>query len=99
MTIAEAARLAHDGRINTAYLDGLPQAPLVIRPAGPGLQLRAWARENHGYLEQNLLRSGAILFRGFEVHDVDEFQGLVQDVSGELLEYTYRSSPRTQVKG
>ncbi|HEU0052831.1 MAG TPA: TauD/TfdA family dioxygenase, partial [Longimicrobium sp.] len=31
--------------------------------------------------------------------DVDEFQRFMLSASGELLPYTYRSSPRTQVKG
>jgi alpha-ketoglutarate-dependent taurine dioxygenase len=98
-TNLEAAAIAHDGRIEAGQLDGLPQAPLVVRPSVPGLDLVAWAAANRAYLEQNLHRSGAVLFRGFGIDDVDEFQRLVQAVSGDLLEYTYRSSPRTQVKG
>lgn len=101
MTLAslEAAAPAHDGRVHTGYLDGLPGAPLVLRPAGPAPSLVEWAGRNRAYVEDHLLRGGAVLFRGWGMDDVDEFQRLVQAVSGDLLEYTYRSSPRTQVKG
>jgi len=100
MTLSvEAGTVAHDGRVDTGKLPGLEEAPLVVRPSVPGLDLVAWAAENREFVEHHLLQGGAVLFRGFGMSDVDEFQRFVQAVSGELLEYTYRSSPRTQVKG
>jgi alpha-ketoglutarate-dependent taurine dioxygenase len=97
--VQDPAAPSHDGRVHTGRLDGFPAAPVVVTPARPGLVLADWAAENRPWLERTLHGAGAILFRGFGVDDVDEFQRFVQSASGELLEYTYRSSPRTQVKG
>ena len=89
----------HDGRVQTGRLEGFPAAPVVVHPAQPGLVLAGWAGENRPWLEHTLHQAGAILFRGFGMDDVDEFQRFMLSASGELLPYTYRSSPRTQVKG
>lgn len=96
---ASGSTPAHDARVRTGSLDGFPSAPVVVRPAEPGLVLADWAGENRPWLEHTLRRAGAVLFRGFGMDDVDEFQRFMLSASGELLPYTYRSSPRTQVKG
>ncbi|WP_420130159.1 TauD/TfdA family dioxygenase [Longimicrobium sp.] len=90
---------SHDHRVRTGRLDGFPAAPVVVYAAQPGLVLADWAGENRPWLESALHEAGAILFRGFGVDDVDEFQRFMQSASGELLPYNYRSSPRTKVKG
>lgn len=90
---------AHDDRVQTSRLDGFPAAPVVVRPTHPGLVLADWAGENRAWLEHTLHQAGGILFRGFGMDDVDEFQRFMQATAGDLLPYTYRSSPRTQVKG
>jgi alpha-ketoglutarate-dependent taurine dioxygenase len=51
------------------------------------------------FIRQRLQRHGAILFRGFNLNSVDEFELLLRSLTGELLEYSYRSTPRTQVSG
>lgn len=90
---------AHDGRVRTGRLDGFPAAPVVVTPTQAGVPLADWAGENRPWVEQALHHAGAILFRGFGMDDVDEFGRFMLQASGELLPYTYRSSPRTQVKG
>jgi alpha-ketoglutarate-dependent taurine dioxygenase len=94
-----AVEPGNDGRVQTGRLEGSPAAPVVVRPARAGLVLADWAGENRPWLEHALHQAGAILFRGFGMDDVDEFQRFMLSASGELLPYTYRSSPRTQVKG
>jgi alpha-ketoglutarate-dependent taurine dioxygenase len=89
----------NDGRVQTSRLEGFPAAPVVVRPAQARLVLADWAGENRGWLEHALHQAGAILFRDFGMDDVDEFQRFMLSASGELIPYTYRSSPRTQVKG
>lgn len=91
--------LRHDARAQTGRLDGLPVAPVVIRPTEPGVVLADWAKENRTWLEHALHQAGAVLLRGFAVEDVDGFERFMLAASGTLLPYTYRSSPRTQVKG
>lgn len=90
---------AHDDRVETSRLDGYPEAPVVVTPTVPGVVLADWAGENRPWIEAALHDAGAILFRGFGMDDVDEFGRFMLEASGELLPYTFRSSPRTQVKG
>jgi len=71
--------------------------PLKITPAGEGIDLIAWAARNTGYLRERLLEHGGILFRNFGVRTPDEFERLIAAVSGEALEYSERSSPRSRV--
>lgn len=84
--------------ITTEYLAGKP-LPLVIRPSSEGLNLAVWAAHNRGLIDDHLATHGAILFRGFKVEDVNEFDWFIRSVSAEILEYKERSSPRSQVSG
>jgi alpha-ketoglutarate-dependent taurine dioxygenase len=71
--------------------------PLVIRPAAGRPSLVGWARENRAALEAKLYEHGGLLFRGFLVGSAEEFGEFIKSVSGELLEYRERSSPRSEV--
>ena len=74
--------------------------PLLIEPTMEGVDLVGWARNNLDQIEAHLYERGGILFRGFNLGGIDRFQELNQATSrGDLLEYSYRSTPRTQVKG
>ena len=64
-----------------------------------GVDLIAWAEGNRPLLDELLTKHGAILFRGFDLAGVSDFERLVGVVSGDLLDYTYRSTPRTLVSG
>lgn len=69
--------------------------PLLARPTRPGAQLDLWMRDNRRHVESSLLRHGGILFRGFDLSDARAFERVVGSVSGEALDYVYRSTPRT----
>jgi len=71
--------------------------PLVVRPGMPGMELTRWAAANRDYIHRTLTEAGGILFRGFAVGGVDAFREVVHAVGGELEQYTYRSTPRTEV--
>jgi alpha-ketoglutarate-dependent taurine dioxygenase len=71
--------------------------PLLITPAGPEVDLMAWATENRNYLTDRLVEHGGILFRNFGVRATNEFERFIALASGETLEYSERSSPRTRV--
>jgi len=71
----------------------------LLEPAVEGLNLVDWVGGNRQHIEQELLRYGAILFRDFNVNTVDEFEQFMKSLTGELLDYSYRSTPRTQVSG
>lgn len=72
---------------------------LVARATTPGQDLAAWAAQNRPTVEDHLLRHGGILFRGFQVGGLPDFQRVISAVGGDLLEYRYRSTPRTEVTG
>src|SRR3954463_12927434 len=67
--------------------------PLLVEPEIEGLKLAAWAEKNRAPLEGHLARRGGVLFRGFSVRGEEDLQEVVQAVSGDLMEYTYRSTP------
>lgn len=81
--------------------DSLPTGdlPLLVKPAGPGVDLAAWAAANRQMLEEKLHKHGGILFRGFDLSEPEHLEAFVQGVAGESLEYRERSSPRHAVKG
>lgn len=85
--------------INLGYLRPNSPLPLVLRPATRGLDLIEWAKSNAGFIDRSLLQHGAILFRGFDLAEVAEFEGLIEAISGPLINYTYRSTPRSLVSG
>lgn len=68
--------------------------PLVVRPAAKDMNLVAWASANKEALESYLVRNGAILFRRFNLSGVEEFERLIAEVSGTLLHYFHRPTPR-----
>ncbi len=82
---------------------GLLQAeqslPLVIKPSIAGINLASWVSENKEFIETHLLEHGALLLRGFPLNTAQDFQQVVEALSGELLPYAERSSPRKQVEG
>lgn len=97
------SRRRHSGlREPTALVNFEPpasgaQLPIMCRPVTPGLDLAAWARENRADIEAKLLRNGAVLFRDFDLRDIEDVNDCVAAISGEALEYRFRASPRTQV--
>jgi alpha-ketoglutarate-dependent taurine dioxygenase len=85
--------------ITVGYFRPNSPLPLVIRPAVKEVDLVEWAGNNSAFIESYLRRNGAILFRDFGVSTAEEFERLVEAVSGPLLDYSYRSTPRTVVSG
>src|SRR5215472_3598032 len=73
--------------------------PMLFQPAVEGLQLASWARDNRELIESRLRQAGAILFRGFTTGSAEGFEEFMTVLTGRLLEYGYRSTPRTQVSG
>jgi alpha-ketoglutarate-dependent taurine dioxygenase len=71
--------------------------PLLCRPVAEGMSLAGWARGRRGDIEQHLHRHGAILFRGFDMTDLRNFNSSVDVISGGAVPYLFRASPRTQI--
>lgn len=95
----KAVNISPEGLIETSYLQPETLLPLVIQPTVDELSLSGWAKNNRSLIETQLLKHGGILFRGFKVDNVTEFEQFIKAISGELLEYSYRSTPRSHVSG
>jgi alpha-ketoglutarate-dependent taurine dioxygenase len=83
--------------VKTGYLDGAEGFPLVVEPGADGLNLAAWAAGHRGLIEAELLRHGALLFRGFGVASHEGFEQFVRAVTPDLMEYSERAAPRRSV--
>ncbi len=97
---ARRRSVAMDGiaLVRTEPLQPNTVLPLVIRPTVDGVDLAAWIEHNRILLNHYLDTHGGVLFRGFRVGGVAGFERFSHAVSqDELLEYVYRSTPRTRV--
>lgn len=73
--------------------------PLLATPAVEGVDLVAWVGDQRDRVRSWLADHGGVLFRGFGLTEPEQLEALVKALAGELLEYTYRSTPRSQVQG
>ncbi|HKR15496.1 MAG TPA: amino acid adenylation domain-containing protein [Pyrinomonadaceae bacterium] len=72
--------------------------PLVVRPDGEDVDLAGWAKDNPQFIETQLAKHGALLFRDFGVTSMSEFRKFTTAISPELLDYSEPSSPRTHLQ-
>lgn len=89
--------LAGESLVRTENLLPGSRLPLLVQPAVEEVNLARWAAANRAFVQEKTVEHGALLFRNFGVHDVGQFEQAVAAVSGELIEYRERSSPRSQV--
>lgn len=90
--------LSQESLVRSRYLQPEQTLPLVMEPEVEGINLVAWAKDARATIEEQLLKHGAILFRGFNLDTVSGFEQFVRAVSETLLPYGERSSPRTEIK-
>ena len=95
----QSIRTATEDLVRLRPLRSAGPLPLEIRPAVAGVDLTRWCRGHGELVRRKLIEHGGILFRGFDLASIAEFERLVETVSGPLLEYTYRSTPRSEVEG
>lgn len=89
--------VSQEDLIRTSYLQSDDSLPLVVQPKVAALNLATWSEHNRVLIEDKLSKQGAILFRDFQLKDVIEFQKFIQEISENILEYSYRSTPRSNV--
>ncbi|HXD33569.1 MAG TPA: TauD/TfdA family dioxygenase [Pyrinomonadaceae bacterium] len=73
--------------------------PVVLKPTVEGLSLPHWAKDNIELIKERLVTVGALLMRGFKTPTVAEFEEFLNIVAGDLVDYSYRSTPRELVSG
>ncbi|MEN3328619.1 MAG: hypothetical protein V7638_3426 [Acidobacteriota bacterium] len=79
----------------TSIAAGLVQ----FQPVVEGFSLLEWIQTNRPLVLDKLQTAGAVLFRDFVLRTIPSFEELLTDLCGELVDYSYRSTPRTQVSG
>jgi alpha-ketoglutarate-dependent taurine dioxygenase len=79
-----------------SYLFPGKSIPLVIEASASHTQLRPWVQMHRAFIDEQLKRFGALLFKNFRVQD-EEAPTILEDLCGALISYIYRSTPRTQV--
>ncbi|HET8781192.1 MAG TPA: amino acid adenylation domain-containing protein [Pyrinomonadaceae bacterium] len=92
-----AVTFSGEALFKTSYLEPDQRLPLVIQSSFAEVDLATWAKRYEQMIETELLRHGAILFRGFNVNSIHAFEEFTRAASQELVEYGERSSPRTQL--
>ncbi|WP_162147863.1 TauD/TfdA family dioxygenase [Legionella oakridgensis] len=70
--------------------------PFTIEGTG---SLITFVATHKNELEKNLSEYGALLLRGFNTHSMDEFQKISEMMCEELVDYVFRSTPRTRLIG
>jgi alpha-ketoglutarate-dependent taurine dioxygenase len=73
------------------------ELPLLIKPVKPELNLASWLESNKDQFEKELVQYGGILFRGFEVKDLNDFNTFLKCFNTDPLPYMFRSSPREEL--
>src|SRR5438309_7402551 len=57
--------------------------PLLIEPGSTNIDLIDWISSDREELEKHLLDAGGILFRGFAIDSIEQFQALTEAASGQ----------------
>ena len=72
--------------------------PLVLEPASVGIDLAGWIATNRNQVTRKLFQHGGILFRGFEVKSVEDFERTAASMCDSLFS-EYGDLPREGVAG
>jgi amino acid adenylation domain-containing protein len=87
---------ASEQLIKTNYLQPEQTLPLVIIPAVKDLDIFDWVNNEKQFLESQLLKHGAILFRNCQLNSLTDFEKLAQNICPNLFS-NYGDLPRTGV--
>src|SRR5690349_4637676 len=73
--VASATAAPHDQPlVRFEHIDAQGYQLPVYVPADDSVDAAAWARQNRSLLSENLLKYGALLFRGFDIHEPSTFE-------------------------
>ena len=73
---------------------------LLLQVNGEGIRATDWATENREHVERLLRENGALLIRGLKFVGSQQFGTTLSALFGEdLIQYVYRSTPRTELRG
>ncbi|KZN52843.1 hypothetical protein N474_02710 [Pseudoalteromonas luteoviolacea CPMOR-2] len=74
--------------------------PLLLDVSESKPKALNWIEENKENINRLISENGALLIRGLKIHGSTQFGNILEKVfGGKLLEYSYRSTPRTEMRG
>ncbi|HEV2643653.1 MAG TPA: TauD/TfdA family dioxygenase, partial [Candidatus Elarobacter sp.] len=82
---AQLVAAAEGAMVKTRQLSPDRLLPLVVEPAVSGVVLAEWGEANREWVEAQLLKHGAILFRNFDLPSPADFERAAKAVYGELF--------------
>lgn len=86
-------------KLDYSFFDG-SAFPIVATHADSRFDVTSWAVSERDQIRSMLNEYGAILFRGFDINDTEDFEKLAAATSdGDWVEYLEATSPRDHVKG
>lgn len=84
--------------IKLSYLRPDQTLPRLVQPELDGVELSAWVKSHRGLIEEMLHQDGALLFRGFDLRGLDDFEQFITATGVELMQYMESATPRTELK-
>jgi non-ribosomal peptide synthetase component F/alpha-ketoglutarate-dependent taurine dioxygenase len=97
-TRRKAVNLGQLSQVKTRLLFDHQTLPLLIEPERVDVDLAEWATTNDEFVSTNLLTHGALLFRGFDVPSVPDFERFAQTLCPALYG-EYGDLPREEMGG
>jgi amino acid adenylation domain-containing protein len=94
----KAVSLPQSQLIKTSFLQPGEGLPLVIEPDSDEIDLADWASSHREVIESDLLKHGAILFRGFNLNSAADFENVANAIHPNLFG-EYGDLPREGVSG
>jgi len=94
---AEAISVSQEGLVKVFDLQPETMLPLVVEPNLEDLNLPVWAKNNLEFIKTNLLKHGGILFRGFKLNTIVDFEQFISSVSSQLMHYMEAATPRSEL--
>jgi alpha-ketoglutarate-dependent taurine dioxygenase/acyl carrier protein len=94
----KAVSLPQRQLIKTNFLQPGQSLPLVIEPDSDEIDLADWASSHREVIESDLLKHGAILFRGFNLNSAADFENVANAIHPNLFG-EYGDLPREGVSG
>src|SRR6185369_6450080 len=94
----KSVNLGQLSQVKTRLLSEAETLPLLIEPEREDVDLAEWAATNDDFVNSKLLRHGALLFRGFDVPAVPDFERFAQTLCPSLYG-EYGDLPREEMGG
>jgi alpha-ketoglutarate-dependent taurine dioxygenase len=88
-----------DSNIKSWFLKEEGNGLLVLEAQEKTFNPFDWIKEHQALLEHCLIKHGGVLLRNFNIYSISEFNRIAQSLSPDLLDYVYRSTPRTKLGG